>query len=420
VGPRGAAAQEPTATGRLIAEIVASSFRDPSGFVYRRDGELLRQVNQAGRDDFDLLTQSGLYPTLVDRGLLVAHEEVDSALAAAPDAYKVIRPDRIPFVSYPYEWCFSQLQDAALAVLEIQNAALDLGMTLRDASAYNMQFRDGRPLLIDTLSLGRLQEGEPWVAYRQFCQHFLAPLALMSYRDVRLGQLLRVHLDGVPLDLAAELLPRRARSRPPLLMHLFAHAKSQARHLGDAVAGTTGARRRGFSLQAFRGVVSSLEAGVRKLTWDPGRTTWSGYYGEADHYTAEASEHKRALVQDFVQAAAPASVWDLGGNTGPFSRIASAKGIPTVCFDVDPACVEANYRQVVSSGERNLLPLVMDLTNPSPAIGWDNRERAALRERGPADMALAMALIQHLAICNNLPLPRLAATLREVCTWLSI
>ena len=114
MGPRGAAAQEPTATGRLIAEIVASSFRDPSGFVYRRDGELLRQVNQAGRDDFDLLTQSGLYPTLVDRGLLVAHEEVDSALAAAPDAYKVIRPDRIPFVSYPYEWCFTQLKDAAL------------------------------------------------------------------------------------------------------------------------------------------------------------------------------------------------------------------------------------------------------------------------------------------------------------------
>jgi ribosomal protein L11 methylase PrmA len=166
--------------------------------------------------------------------------------------------------------------------------------------------------------------------------------------------------------------------------------------------------------------VSSLEAGVRKLTWDPGRTTWSGYYGEADHYTAEASEHKRALVEEFVRAAAPASVWDLGGNTGPFSRIASSQGIPTVCFDVDPACVEANYRQVVSSGERSLLPLVMDLTNPSPAIGWDNRERASLRERGPADMALALALIHHLAIGNNLPLPRLAATMRELSTWLAI
>ena len=260
-------------------------------------------MNQAGREDFDLLTESGLYQHLVERGLLVAHQEVDASLAAGPDAYKVIAPERIPFISYPYEWCFSQLQDAALATLEIQSAALDRGMTLRDASAYNIQFRDGRPVLIDTLSFGRLQEGEPWVAYRQFCQHFLAPLALMSYRDVRLGQLLRVHLDGVPLDLAAELLPTRAKSRPPLLMHVFAHAKSQSKHSGDAQAGTADRKRGGFNLQAFRGVLSSLESGVRKLSWDPGGTTWSGYYGEADHYTAEAGDHKRALVEEYLKIA---------------------------------------------------------------------------------------------------------------------
>ena len=174
----------------------------------------MRQVNQAGRDDFDLLIESGVYEALVERGLLVAHERVDASLAAAPDPHAVIAPERIPFISYPYEWSFSQLQDAALATLEIQSLAIDRGMTLRDASAYNIQFRDGRPVLIDTLSLGRLPEDQPWVAYRQFCQHFLAPLALMSYRDIRLGQLLRVYLDGVPLDLTAELLPSRARSRP--------------------------------------------------------------------------------------------------------------------------------------------------------------------------------------------------------------
>jgi hypothetical protein len=377
-------------------------------------------VNQTGREDFDLLIDSGLYEHLVERGLLVAHQEADTALAAAPDAYKVIAPERIPFISYPYEWSFSQLQDAALATLQIQSAAMDRGMTLRDASAYNIQFRDGRPVLIDTLSFGRLHEGEPWVAYRQFCQHFLAPLALMSYRDVRLGQLLRVHLDGVPLDLAAELLPTRAKSRPPLLMHVFAHAKSQTKHSGDAQAGTADRKRGGFNLQAFRGVLSSLESGVRKLSWDPGGTTWSGYYGEADHYSSEAADHKRALVQEYLKAAAPTSVWDLGGNTGPFSRIASEQGTPTVCFDVDPGCVEANYREVVAKGQRNLLPLVMDLTNPSPSIGWDNRERASLKERGPADMAFALALIHHLAIGNNVPLAQVAATFRGLCTWLAI
>jgi hypothetical protein len=275
-------------------------------------------------------------------------------------------------------------------------------------------------VLIDTLSFGRLPEGEPWVAYRQFCQHFLAPLALMSYRDVRLGQLLRVHLDGVPLDLAAELLPTRAKSRPPLLMHVFAHAKSQSKHSGDAQAGTADRKRGGFNLQAFRGVLSSLESGIRKLSWDPDGTTWSGYYGEADHYTAEAGDHKRALVEEYLTAAGPASVWDLGGNTGPFSRIASERGIPTVCFDIDPGCVEVNYREVVSKGQANLLPLIMDLTNPSPSIGWDNRERDSLRERGPADMAFALALVHHLAIGNNVPLPQIAATFRGLCTWLAI
>jgi hypothetical protein len=258
------------------------------------------------------------------------------------------------------------------------------------------------------------------VAYRQFCQHFLAPLALMSYRDVRLGQLLRVHLDGVPLDLAAELLPTRAKSRPPLLMHVFAHAKSQSKHSGDAQAGTADRKRGGFNLQAFRGVLSSLESGIRKLSWDPDGTTWSGYYGEADHYTAEAGDHKRALVEEYLTAAGPASVWDLGGNTGPFSRIASERGIPTVCFDIDPGCVEVNYREVVSKGQANLLPLIMDLTNPSPSIGWDNRERDSLRERGPADMAFALALVHHLAIGNNVPLPQIAATFRGLCTWLAI
>jgi hypothetical protein len=404
----------------LTTELLPSSFRDPHGFLFTRDGRLLRQVNEAGAEDFDLLNQSGLYAALVERGLLVAHDVVDLSQAASPVAHAVIAPERIPFISYPYEWCFSQLQAAALATLEIQSVALDHGMTLRDASAYNIQFRDGRPVLIDTLSLGRLEEGEPWVAYRQFCQHFLAPLALMSYRDIRLGQLLRVHLDGVPLDLAAELLPTRARSRPPLLLHVFAHAKSQAKHAGDANTAAERDRRKGFSLQAFRGVVASLETGVRKLSWDAGNTEWSDYYEEAGHYTSEAAEHKRALLEEFVTTAAPSSVWDLGGNTGRFSRIASERGIPTVCFDVDAGCVEKNHQEVVAKGQRNLLPLVMDLTNPSPALGWANRERASLAERGPVDMALALALIHHLAVGGNVPLPQLAATLRGLCSWLAV
>ena len=383
--------------------------------MFQRGGILYRQVNQVHREDYDLLMFSGLYEKLVAAGLLVPHEEGGDPVTDG--AYKVLRPERVGFVSYPYEWCFGQLKDAALATLRIQRIALDAGMSLRDASAYNIQFRSGRPVLVDTLSFERLREGTPWVAYRQFCQHFLAPLALMAYRDVRLAQLLRTNVDGIPLDLAASLLPRRARFRFSLLVHIYAHARSQRRHESDATASRT---RKRFTLQAFRALVESLESAVRRLGWTPGRSVWTEYYAHELGYSDEAFEHKKELVRKFVEEVAPETVWDIGGNVGVFARIAAAQGIPTVCFDVDPSCVEANYRQVVADGETDLLPLALDLTNPSPGIGWANRERQSLVERGPADMALALALVHHLAIGNNVPLPMVAAFLSDVCRWLLI
>jgi hypothetical protein len=190
---------------------LVSSFRDPSGFLFIREGILYRQVNQVYREDYSRLMDSGLYEKLVKNGLLITHAETDIQPADGVLSYKVICPERVPFISYPYEWSFGQLQDAALATLSIQRRALKLGMSLKDASAYNIQFPKGKAMLIDTLSFEQYQEGEPWVAYRQFCQHFLAPLALMAYKDVRLNQLLRIYIDGIPLDLASKLLPRSTR-----------------------------------------------------------------------------------------------------------------------------------------------------------------------------------------------------------------
>lgn len=390
------------------SQVVSASFRDPSGFLFTRGGILYRQVNLAHREHLDAMSQSGLYEDLVRAGLLIPHEEVDEAPAAAAIAYKVIRPEVVGFVSYPYEWSFGQLRDAALATLRIQKRAMAKGMSLRDASAYNIQFHRGRPILIDTLSFEKLEEGKPWIAYRQFCQHFLAPLALMSYKDVRLGQLFRTHIDGVPLDLAASLLPFRARLRVPLLFHLFMHAKSQRRHASnDAVAKP--AHTRSFSLQAFQGLIDSLTGAVEKMRLGRGTSTWVNYYAEASHYSSDALEHKKELVASFIADVSPASLWDLGANTGMFSRIAADQGIDTVSFEMDPASVEENYREMKQKKERHLLPLVCDLTNPSPALGWANEERSTIEERGPADVVLALALIHHIAIANNVPLPLVAA-----------
>ena len=328
-------------------------------------------------------------------------------LAASPDAYRVIRPERIPFISYPYEWSFSQLQDAALTTLRIQELALERGLTLKDASAYNIQFRNGRPLLIDTLSFEPYAEGTPWVGYRQFCQHFLATLALMACRDVRLGQLLRVHIDGVPLDLASRLLPASTRFRFGLLTHIHLHARSQARHANDAADSAAIAPAPRVSRMGLRGLIASLRSLVRSLSWEPGGTEWGDYY-EDTNYSASASEHKLELVRKLVASVRPATVWDLGGNTGRFSRLAVDAGAHVTSWDVDPAAVEKNYRHLRAEGPRPLLPLLLDLTNPSSAIGWANEERSSLRGRGPVDLVMALALIHHLAISNNVPLSRVA------------
>ena len=397
--------------GAHAHEAVPGSFRDPRGSLFRRDGVLYRHVDASAAEDFDLFERSGLRAALHDAALLIPHDE-DPALAAERGAARVLRPEVVAFVSYPYEWSFSQLRDAALLTLRLQGIAMDHGMSLRDASAYNVQFHRGRPLLIDTLSFERLPEGRPWVAYRQFCQHFLAPLALMSTRDVRLGLLLREHLDGVPLDLAAALLPRRAHARPPLQLHLFLHAKSQRRHAADGADGAeVGAPRRGFGPKAFRGLLDSLRAGVEGLAVPEGVGDWADYEAGATHYTEDARRRKEDVVAAWIEGAAPTSVWDLGANVGRFSRMASTRGIDTVAFDLDAAAVERSYVAAREEGDAHLLPLVMDLTNPSPGLGWDGRERASLAERGPADLALALALVHHLAIGNNVPLPMLMTTL---------
>jgi len=383
--------------------VLAASFRDPSGFLFTHEKVLYRQVNKSYRQHYELLFESGLYEKLTEQGLFVPHEDVDIGLAQTDEAYRVIKPGRIPFIAWPYEWSFSQLKDAALTTLRIQKTALARGMFLKDASAYNIQFHRGRPILIDTLSFEKYVEGEPWIAYRQFCQHFLAPLALMSLVDIRLGQLLRVHIDGLPLDLTSRLLPRKTHFRFSLLTHIHLHAKSQKRYEDKPLTTT----RRKVSLQALRGLVDNLETCVKKLKWKARLTEWADYY-DSTNYSPAAFEHKKSLVENYLEKLRPSEVWDLGANTGRFSRLASERGIPTVSFDIDPAAVEKNYLQVKMEGERNLLPLLSDLTNPSPGIGWENRERMSLSERAPVHTVMALALVHHLAISNNLPFENIA------------
>ena len=384
---------------------LGSSFRDPGGFVYTRGGVLYRQVNRVFQDRFEAFLGSGLYDELVRQRLIVSHRPVSLDLAATPAAAAVLEPERVPFISYPYEWSFGQLRDAALLTLELQERALVRGFTLRDASAYNVQFQGGRPVLIDTLSFEPRAEGAPWAAYGQFCQHFLVPLALMSLVDIRLGALQRGFLDGVPLELGSRLLGGRGWLRPGLLFHVKLQAMAQRRYADREVART--ARARPVGAPALLELVRGLRGAVESLVWNPAGTEWADYTCD-NNYTAEATAAKRDRVTEMLRGLGAETAWDLGANTGEYSRAARAVVSRVVAFDLDPAAVERNYRRVRAEGETGILPLLLDLTNPSPAQGWAHRERLSLEQRGPADVVLALALVHHLAIGHNLPLDRIA------------
>jgi hypothetical protein len=394
----------------------SSSFRDPDGFIFSYNGKLYRCINFSYQQNYEHLIQSGLYDKLVENELLIPHKEVQIPnIETTINYYKILEPEVIPFISYPYEWSFSQLKDAALVTLQIQKMALQYGMCLKDASAYNIQFRHGKPILIDILSFEKYQEDKPWVAYKQFCEHFLAPLALMAYKDIRLNQLLKIYIDGIPLNLATKLLPFRSWLRLSLLLHIHLHARSQKYLLNKNI----NVDKRTFSKKSLLSLIDSLESAISKLKWEPEKTEWSEYYKDTN-YSQEAMFHKKKLVDDYIEEAKPNTVWDLGANIGIFSRIASNKGIYTVSFDSDPSVVEKSYLQVKNYKERNILPLCVDLTNPSPSIGWSNKERLSLIERGPCDLALMLGLIHHIAISNNVPLIQIADFLSQICRYLII
>jgi len=355
--------------------------------------------------------ERGLYAQLIHDGMLVEHEDADLATAALPGAVAVIRPRELPLISYPYEWCFSQLRDAALLTLELQRRALAVGMRLKDASAYNVQFDRGRPILIDTLSFEVADTAQPWPAYRQFCEHFLAPLALIAYRDPRCGLMLREFIDGIPADFAARLLPGRTRLRPGLLAHLHLHAGAQRR---SAARGPTAEHRRPPRMTALgqEALLDNLRRTVEGLRWRPGGH-WVEY-GIQTSYTERGANSKRQTVERMLDHSPAGVVWDMGANVGTYSTIAAGEGRSVIAFDQDANSVEHHWTHLSAGARASVLPLVMDLTNPSPALGWALEERRSLVERGPADVILALALVHHLAIGNNVPLGRVAGLFARI------
>lgn len=398
-----------------------ASFRDPTNQVgYDADGQVLRVLRGAAVADWKALAGTGFFPRLVEAGQICRTEQWGEEDGAGE---LTLRHERIPFISYPYEWTFSMLRDAAALHLEVLLAALAEGITTKDGSAYNVQWRGTAPTFIDIGSFERLREGEPWAGYRQFCQTMLFPLLVTAHLGVPFQPWLRAQIDGIESAQIRPLFRGRRRFRAGVLRHVHLHDAMQRRF---ASASSNEVRDQmkaaGYSTELVVATVRGLRKLVGKLDWRPPQTHWAGYrqdcsYSDADR-DAKISFVDAALTELRAGGSELAMVLDLGANDGAYSRLAAGHARQVVAVESDHAVTDALYRSLRDDPDQGtagrVLPLVMDLANPSPGIGWRGAERSAFATRADADAVLALALVHHLAIGRNVPLPEVLDSLAEL------
>ncbi|MBI4647867.1 MAG: SAM-dependent methyltransferase [Bacteroidia bacterium] len=391
-----------------------ASFRDSSGFVFIDNGEIYRTIADCYREHYEHLISSGLYENLCTRGLLISHQEVNTKLLQDKNIYKILKPQTIQFISYPYEWCFSQLKDAALCTLEIQKTAIGHGMTLKDASSFNIQFHEGRAMLIDSLSFEKYNEGSPWSAYLQFCEHFLAPLALMHYVDQRLQSMLVSHIHGIPLEMVSQMFPFRSRLHPGIYLHILLHSRFKTKYAQKKI---TQYKNRTISKKQLLGLIYSIESTVKSLKLKHSETIWTAYNEDNEPVY---SESKKQIIKYFISLSKPSVLLDLGANNGEYSFSVSDSLTSIIAIDNDHQCIERFYNRIKAENKINMLPLVIDISNPSPSLGWRNKERESFIARIKPDMILCLALLHHLVISNHLQFEMLAEFFSTIAKWLII
>lgn len=402
------------------------SFRDRDSRVVIADGSIYRALSPEGAEDWEALSGSPLLDQLTASGQLIGTREVDPAvLGESPELLptgvtRVLEHDRVPFISYPYEWTFSMLQDAAILQLELGSAAIDAGLTLKDATPYNVQFIGSKPTFIDVGSFEKITEGEPWIAYRQFCMLYLYPLLFQAHKDLPFQPWLRGSIDGIqPID-AIKVFSLLDRFRRGVFLHTSVHARldRRANKSGPGSAEENKTRRQ-VKPKQLQAQLQSMQRLVSKLKWKTGETSWSGYR-QSNTYSDDDDRRKQAFVAEVAAAESPALTWDMGCNDGAYSRIAAENSDRVVAFDFDHATVEALYRSLREEGNTKILPLVSNLADPSPALGWRGLERKTLADRGAPDLMLALALIHHVSISANIPVADFLQWARDLETTLVI
>ena len=391
--------------------IEAGSFRDPTSRVFVQDGRILRgltpeatEVDQAARDN-------GLFDALVARGLFVDSWVATDVEApeGVPDA-TIIESAPVSIVSYPAEWSFAMLRDAALATLDANLLALEKGFILKDASAFNVLFAGADPRIVDIGSLERFGERGIWTAYGQFCEHFLAPLMLEAYTGVPFQQVLRGAIDGIPIGDLNGFLRGRSGIHRGVLSHVRLRNLLERRAAGMG----TEARRSVGSVSLPASAVAATIRKMHKLVSQlesAASSTWADYESALPYATA-STEAKASFVRMSADRAESKNLAvDVGANAGMFTTILDEHFDHVVGIDNDPGAIDALYR--ANRGRASLTPMVIDITNPTSAFGWRGRERRAFTERVQPDLATWLAVLHHLCLGIGLPLDEVTELITE-------
>lgn len=391
----------------------SSSYKDPSGFIFEKDGIIYRQVNTCFKEHFDHFIESGFYQNLAEKGLIIPHEQVAENLTGDKNHYATLKPEHIPFLSYPYEWSFDMMKDAALLTLRLVKEALPFGMILKDATPYNIQWHKGSLVFIDSLSFEKYQE-TTWIAYRQFCECFLGPLLLMHHSKQPLHMLQLAWPDGIPLHVIKSLLPGRNRFSLHTYLHIYLHDRIARKKTGNNDTEHT------FSKPKLLNLITSLESLIKKLRLPEIASTWSDYYQEAGQRGDYVQEKKKILNSWVDKLTNVKTAIDVGTNKGEFAKLLAAKNILTIAADFDAYCINDLYNSGKENKEKNILPVIMDAVQPGPAIGVNNKERDSFINRVDTDLVMALALIHHLVIGKNIPFEKVAELLVQLGKYLVI
>jgi len=378
-----------------------ASFRDPSGFVFIDQGIVRRQINPIYFNTFNALENSTVFKTLHKKGLLIPHT-VTSRTATEI----IITPEPFTFITYPYEWSFEMYKQAALLTLKIQKYALSKDFILKDASAYNVTYHEGKPIFIDTLSFDSYVEGTPWRAYKQFITHFFGPLVLAKYHGTAIFKMMQSHIDGIPVSLISSLLPTKTKLSPVLQSNIHLLAKMEAKHSTDYKVETVV---RTLSRKQQSNILETLYNYINKLNPQE-ESEWGDYYTKTN-YDKAAFDAKTVLLRSWVKDIAPKTAIDIGGNDGTFGRAIMEYVDHLIVTDIDSNAVDQNLRVSQQQDATKMLPFVCDVLQPAPGIGLNNTERTSLVHRLAAyapDVTLALALIHHMTLSGNVPFERSA------------